>query len=125
MPFFRGNVRLHFHMCFVPQFTEATGIITLESVIFSMEFCMRIYKKFIASSSNNAFYIQIHHFTQQTMLNQTLYYHQLTLLLLFSPLPFCPRMSASALLKLIFRLPTFSATSAAKGDGYPLDLVFG
>jgi len=35
---------------------------------------LRIYKKFIASSSNNIFYIQIQHFTQQTMLNQTLYY---------------------------------------------------
>src|SRR6218665_3893781 len=35
---------------------------------------LRICKKFIASSSNNIFYIQIHHFTQQTMLNQTLYY---------------------------------------------------
>src|SRR6218665_944030 len=31
-------------------------------------------KKIIISSSNNIYYIQIHHFTQQTMLNQTLYY---------------------------------------------------
>src|SRR6218665_2353575 len=60
-------------MYFVPQFTEATDIITLEGVIFPMRFCI-IYKKFIASSSNNIFYIQIHHFTQQTMLNQHLYY---------------------------------------------------
>src|SRR6218665_655434 len=60
-------------MCFVLQFTEATGIITLESVIFPMRFCVDI-KKFIASSSNNIYYIQIHHFTQQTMLNQWLYY---------------------------------------------------
>jgi len=35
---------------------------------------LRIYKKFIASGSNNIFYIEIHHLTQQTMLNQTLYY---------------------------------------------------
>ena len=35
---------------------------------------LRICKKFIASSSNNIFYIQIHHFAQQTMLNQTVYY---------------------------------------------------
>src|SRR6218665_3776546 len=27
-------------MCFLPQFTEATGIITLESVIFPMRFCV-------------------------------------------------------------------------------------
>src|SRR6218665_1125558 len=63
-------------MCFVPRFTEATGIITLESVIFPMRSCVHI-KQFIASSSNNIarlFYIQIPHFTQQTMLNQTLYY---------------------------------------------------
>src|SRR6218665_1024308 len=72
-------------MYFVPQFTEATDIITLESVIFPMKFCVYI-KKFIASSSNNIFYIQIHHFTQQTMLNQTLYYtiRQLSVLYLFS-----------------------------------------
>src|SRR6218665_416175 len=56
-------------MLFVPQFTEATDIITLESVIFPMRFCVYIYKKFIASSNNNIFYIQIRHFTQQTMLN--------------------------------------------------------
>ena len=31
-------------------------------------------KKFIASRSNNIFYIQIHHFTQTAMLNQSLYY---------------------------------------------------
>src|SRR6218665_2934064 len=31
-------------------------------------------QKFIVSSSNNIFYIQIHHFTQKTMLNQSLYY---------------------------------------------------
>ena len=57
------------------RFTEATGtgIITLESVIFSMRFCVYI-NKFIVSSSNNIFYIQIDHFTQKTMLNQTLYY---------------------------------------------------
>src|SRR6218665_570114 len=60
-------------MYFVPQFTEATDIITLESVIFPMRFCVDI-KKIIASSSNNIFYIQIHLFTQQTMLNQPLYY---------------------------------------------------
>src|SRR6218665_486698 len=30
--------------------------------------------KFIVSSSNNIFYIQIHHFTQKTMPNQSLYY---------------------------------------------------
>jgi len=30
-------------MCFVPQFTEATGIITLESLIFPMRFCVYIY----------------------------------------------------------------------------------
>src|SRR6218665_1704606 len=29
-------------------------------------------QKFIVSSSNNIFYIQIHHFTQKTMLNQSL-----------------------------------------------------
>src|SRR6218665_841694 len=44
-----------------------------ESVIFPMRFCAYI-KKCIASSSNNIFYIRIHHFTQQTMLNQTVYY---------------------------------------------------
>jgi len=64
-------------MCFVPQFTEAIGIITLEYVIhvYPMKFC--VYNiKFIASSivSKNMFYIQIHHFTQQTILNQSLYY---------------------------------------------------
>src|SRR6218665_1178558 len=57
-------------MYFVPQFTEATDIITLESVIFPMRFCVYI-QKFIALSSNNIFYIQINQFTQQTMLNQT------------------------------------------------------
>jgi|SRR6218665_629741 len=31
-------------------------------------------KKFIVSSCNNIFYIQIHHFTQQAMLNQSLYH---------------------------------------------------
>src|SRR6218665_3936998 len=62
-------------MYFVPQFTEATDIITLESVTFPMRFCVHVYiKKFIASSSNNIFYIQIHRYTQQTMLNQTLYH---------------------------------------------------
>src|SRR6218665_2348099 len=72
-------------MYFVPQFTEATDIITLESVIFPMRFCVYI-KKIIASSSNNIFYIQIHHFTQQTMLNQTVYYtiRYLAVLYLFS-----------------------------------------
>src|SRR6218665_562772 len=59
-------------MYFVPQFTEVTDIITLASVIFPMRFC--VYIKKISSSSNNIFYIQIHHFTQQTMLNQTVYY---------------------------------------------------
>src|SRR6218665_2911349 len=62
-------------MCFVPQFTAATGIITLESLIFPMRFCVGLlYKKIIVSSSNNIVYIQIHHLSQQTMLNQTLYY---------------------------------------------------
>src|SRR6218665_2169188 len=35
---------------------------------------LHIYKKCIASSSNNIFYVQIHHFTHKTMLKQTLYY---------------------------------------------------
>ena len=35
---------------------------------------MPVVKKFIVSSSNNIFYIQIYHFMQQTMLNQWLYY---------------------------------------------------
>ena len=63
-------------MCFVPQFATATCIITLESVIFPMRFCVGLLyiKKFIVSSSNNIFYIQIHHFTKQTMLNQQLHY---------------------------------------------------
>jgi len=39
-------------MYFVPQFTEATDTITLESEIFPMRFCVYI-KKIIASSSNN------------------------------------------------------------------------
>src|SRR6218665_1400281 len=60
-------------MYFGPQFTEATDIITLESVIFPMRFCAYI-TKFIDSSSNNITYSLIHHFTQKTMLNQTLYY---------------------------------------------------
>src|SRR6218665_2386436 len=30
--------------------------------------------KFLVSSSNNIFYIQRHHFTQKTMLNESLYY---------------------------------------------------
>ena len=70
---------LNFLMYFVPQFTEVTDIITLESVIFP------IYKKIISSRSNTIVYIQIHHFTQQTMLNQTLYYaiRQLAVLYLF------------------------------------------
>ena len=73
-------------MYFVPQFTEATDIITLESVIiFPMRFCVYL-NKFIASSSNNIFYIQIHHFTQKTMLHQKLYYtiRYLAVLYLFS-----------------------------------------
>jgi len=54
-------------MYFVPLFTEATGIMTLKGVIFSMTFCVGLYiKNIIVSSSNNIFYIQIHHFTQQT-----------------------------------------------------------
>src|SRR6218665_1175895 len=61
-------------MCSEPQFTEATGILTLEGVIFSMRFCVYIYIKIIASSCYNLFYIQIHHFIQQTMLTPTLYY---------------------------------------------------
>src|SRR6218665_2752176 len=69
MPFCREYLLMYF----VPQFTEATDIITLESVIFKMRFCVYI-KKFIVSSSNNIYYIQIHNFTQQTMLNQWLYY---------------------------------------------------
>src|SRR6218665_858093 len=60
-------------MYFVPQFTESTDIITFESVISPRRFCV-YKKKFMASSSNNIFYIQIHRFTQQTMLNQWLYY---------------------------------------------------
>ena len=125
-------------MYFVPQFTEATDIITLESVTFPMRFFVYL-KKFIASiaityftfkytillskqcwikrcitrydslqfyiylantysryclvtqsfinygtmpvvknvmvsSNNNIYYIQMHHFMQQTMLNQWLYY---------------------------------------------------
>src|SRR6218665_717453 len=60
-------------MYFVPQFTESTDIITLESVIFAIRFCVYV-KNFIATSSNNIYYIQIHHFMQQTMLNQRLYY---------------------------------------------------
>jgi len=43
-------------MYFVPQFTEATDIITLKSVIFSSEI-WRIYEKIVASSSNDIFYI--------------------------------------------------------------------
>src|SRR6218665_837858 len=72
-------------MYFVPQFTEATDIITLKSVIFSMRFCVYL-KKLIVSSSNNIFYIQMHHFTQQTMLNQTVYYtiRKLAVLYLFN-----------------------------------------
>src|SRR6218665_1266021 len=31
-------------------------------------------KKFIVSSSNNIIYIQVHHFTQKTILNQSLYH---------------------------------------------------
>src|SRR6218665_3141610 len=31
-------------------------------------------KKFIASSNNNISYIQVHHFTQKTLLNQWLYH---------------------------------------------------
>src|SRR6218665_1296237 len=64
--------------------SSATDIITLESVIFPMRFC--VYIKIISSSSNNIFYIQIHHFTQQTMLNQTVYYtiRLLAVLYLFS-----------------------------------------
>src|SRR6218665_548524 len=76
MPFCRGNVWLHFSyllMCCVPQFTQATGIITLERVIFPMRFFVYI-NKMLASSSNKIFYIKISHFTQQTMLNQELYY---------------------------------------------------
>ena len=42
-------------MYFVPQFTEATDIITLKSVIFPMRFCVYI-KKIITSSSNNIYY---------------------------------------------------------------------
>src|SRR6218665_349027 len=78
-------------MCFVPQFTEATYIIILESVIFSTRLCVythvyikcrasssnnifyiEIHQCTIASSSNNIFYIEIHQFTQQTMLNQSI-----------------------------------------------------
>src|SRR6218665_1951092 len=35
---------------------------------------MPVVKKLIVSSSNNIYYIQIHNFMQQTMLNQWLYY---------------------------------------------------
>src|SRR6218665_2947222 len=35
---------------------------------------MALVKKIIVSSSNNTYYIQIHHVTQQTMLNQWTYY---------------------------------------------------
>src|SRR6218665_1704662 len=73
MPFCRGNVGPYLLMYFVPQFIAVTDIITLESVIFPMRFCVYI-KQFIASCSNNIFCIQIHRFTQQSMLNQTLYY---------------------------------------------------
>ena len=69
------NVRATFSYLlkyFVPRFTEATDIITLESVIFPMRFCVYL-KEIIDSSSNNIFYIQIRNFTQQTILNQTLY----------------------------------------------------
>jgi len=59
----------------VPQFSAATGKITIESVIFPMILDLCVYiKKIIFSSSHNIFYIQIHPFTQQTMLNQTPYY---------------------------------------------------
>ena len=73
MPFRRGHVRLHFHtfwcaLCLSLLRLQCTDIITFESVIFSMRFSVYI-KKFIVSSGNNLFYIQIHHFTQQTMLN--------------------------------------------------------
>src|SRR6218665_2832439 len=62
-------------MYFVPQFTEATAYRYNKprKCNISNEI-LRIYRKIIASSSNNIFYIQIHNFTQQTMLNQTLYY---------------------------------------------------
>ena len=63
----------YFLMSFVPQFTEATDMITLTSVIFPMRYCVYL-KKIIASSSNNIVCIQIYHFTHQTMLNQTVYY---------------------------------------------------
>jgi len=75
MPFFTENVRLHFY----------TVDVLCDSVYWSYRYnnprkcdisneLLRINKKFIASSSNNIFYIQIHHFTQQTTLNQLLYY---------------------------------------------------
>ena len=35
---------------------------------------MPVVKKIIVSSINNIYYMQIHHFSQQTMLNQWLYY---------------------------------------------------
>jgi len=60
-------------MYFVSQFTEATDKLHPRKCDISNEI-LRVYTKIIASSSNNIFYIQIHHFTQQTMLNQTLYY---------------------------------------------------
>ena len=62
-------------LCFVPQYCAATGIITIESVIFPKRFWVGpIYNKFIVSSSDKIFYIQMHCFTHKSMLNQTLYY---------------------------------------------------
>src|SRR6218665_993295 len=71
-------------MYFVPQFTEATvyRYNNPRKCDISNDI-MRIYNKFIASSSNNIFYIQIHHFIEQTMLNQTLYYSIRSLAVLF------------------------------------------
>src|SRR6218665_183912 len=39
-----------------------------------MELNILLICEFIVSSSNDTYYIQIHHFTQETMLNQWLYY---------------------------------------------------